>query len=330
MVFYKKIILVGIVCCCFGCSKEKNNQLEIIQGMEKAVESKPSDEFIRPLIANYLQYYNAFKTDEMSPVFLYRCAVMYYRVNNFTQCAVNFERIIQEYPECPILEETFLSLAMVYQVKLNDNKRTKELYTDYLVKFPQGKGASKANYFFRPDKEKLQDYIDNILSDIAQLPRSKRVSKSTLNTLLFAYINFVNENPTDPFAAAYCLSASKIALGLDRKLIGIQLLYKVYKDYEDFYQYPEALLLLGVLFDDDIPNYLQKNNIVSSRLDNYFNLKKLQSIDPLKYARRIFQKIVDDFPDRPAAKSATACLQNLGKRSTAQIVEEFLQRRDSI
>lgn len=330
MVFIKNAFCIVLLCCIIACSKEKNNQLQIIQGMEKAVEAQATDEFIRPLIANYLQYYNAFKKDDLSPIFLYRCAVLYYRVRNFKQSAVNFERIILEYPNCAILEDCYLSLAMLYEIKLSNAKRTKELYTDYLVKYPQGKGFAKANYFFRPNKDKLQDYIDNILAEIAALPRGKNTSKAKYNTLLFAYINFIDQNPEDPLTAAYCLNASKIAVRLGRKLIGIQLLYQVYRDYENFYQYPDALLLLGVLFDDDISSYLQKKNIVSSRLDNYFDRKKLESIDAQKYARTIFRKIVEDYPDHPAAVSAKACLKNLGKRSAAQIVEAFLQKRDSL
>jgi tetratricopeptide (TPR) repeat protein len=298
-------------------------------GMEKAVEAQSSDEFIRPLIANYLKFCNDFKENEMCPVYLYRCAVLYFRVNNFKEATINLERILRDYKDSEILEDTYLTLAMIYAKKIRNTIRVEELYTEYLEKFPDGKGLAKAEYFFLPVKQKLQDYIDNILKEINSLPRGQQPGKGTLSTLMFSYVNFVQQNPEAPLSPSYCLQGAKLAVRLNMNLIAIQLLNKIYEDYPDFSQYPDALLMLAVQYDTEITLYLKKDKVVTSVLNDRITEKKLNEMDLIAHAGKLYREILKKYPNHAVAPSAQSGIKNLGKK-TSTVVKEFVRVQDSL
>ena len=312
-----------------SCNNEIGKEQEIIKGMENAVENNSSDIFIRPLIANYLNYCSDFSEDKMCPVYLYRSAVLYYRVNNYNEASANLETILREYPETEILEDTYLTLAMLNVKKLRNNNRAEALYNEYLIKYPEGKGRLAAEYFFRPDKEKLQDFIDNILREINALPRGQEASNGKLNALMFAYANFVKANPDAPLSASYCLQGAKLAMHLNLHLIAIQFLDKIYRDYKDFSEYPQSLLMLALEYDTNIKLYLRKGKYVSSPLNEHITAQTLQGIDVVAYGGKLYKEILDRYPNHEVAPSAKNGLLNLGKK-TNKVVEEFVFIQDSL
>lgn len=323
------LLLLVAVIAFSACNTERNNQREIIKGMEAAVVKNTEDKFLRPLIANYLQYHTEFKEDEMSPIYLYRCAVLYYRIRNHGEASKHLETILREYPKTTILEDAYLFLAMIQESPHGRVSRATELYKDYLEKFPQGKGMAQANYFFRPEKDKLQDNIDAILKEISALPRGTNPSESTLQKLMFTYANFVKSNPENPLSATYCLQGARLALRLEEHLIAIQFLDKIYSSYPDFVQYPDALLMLAVEYDTNITLYLRKNKIVSSPLSDDITAAKLKNMDVIAQGEKLYKEILRRFPEHEVAPSAQSGLKNLGKE-TETVVEEFIRIQDSI
>ncbi|BDS13618.1 tetratricopeptide repeat protein [Aureispira anguillae] len=325
----QRLIFICFIFTLVACNGERNTQREIINGMEHAVVQNTSDEFLRPLIANYLNYYKDFKEDEMAPIYLYRCAVLYYRVRNHSEAAKHLETILRNHPETEILEDTYLTLAMIQASPQGRIARAESLYKEYVEKYPQGKGIAQANYFFRPEKEKLQDHIDNLLKEIAALPRGASPNESQLNQLMFAYANFVKSNPDNPLSATYCLQGARLAVRLEQHLIAIQFLEKIYQNYPEFTQYPEALMMLAVEYDTHITLYLHKNKVISSPLDDQITAKELQKMDVVAHGGKLYQEILKRFPDHEVAESAKSGLKNLGKK-TNQVVEEFIRLQDSI
>lgn len=320
------------ICCLLSlaaCNQERNNQREIINGMEYAVAKNTGDEFVRPLIANYINYAKAFKEDEFAPIYLYRCAVLYYRIRNFSEASKHLETILRTHPETEILEDTYLFLAMIQASPHGRKKRAETLYKTYLEKYPKGKGVAAANYFFRPEKEKLQDYINDILKDINSLPRGASPSEVQLNQLMFSYARFVKGNPESPLSANYCLQGAKLAIRLEQHLIAIQFLEEIYHNYPEFEQYPDALLMLAVEYDTNITLYLRKNNVVSSPLDGRITGAKLLKMDVIKHGGELYKEILERFPEHDVAPSAKNGLKNLGKK-TNEVVEEFIQVQDSL
>ncbi len=312
-----------------ACNTARNQQREVIQGLEQAVERNSSDEFLRPLIANYLQYVKEFKEDEMSPIYLYRCAVIYYRARNFGQARVNLERILREYSNPPILEDVYLLLAMVESGPTGREGRAEELYELYLEKYPDGKGKAQADYFFLPEEKKIQQKIDQILAEIDALPRGVEPEEQQLLQLMFAYVKLVTANPEDPFAPLYCLKGARLAIRLDEHLIATQFLEQIYHRYPEFDQYPETLLLLATEYDTNLTLYIREDQLVTSTLTDYINLNNIKEIDPIARGKVLYQEILQRFPDHDVADSARYGLKNLG-RHTNEVVEEFIRRQDSI
>lgn len=325
----RHLLLFVIIIALSACNTDRNDQREIIIGMEAAVVKNTEDKFLRPLIANYLQYHNEFKEDEMAPIYLYRCAVLYYRLQNYSEASKHLETIIRSYPKTAIIEDAYLFLAMIQASPQGRSSRAEELYKEYLQKFPQGKGIAEANYFFRPEKEKLQDYIDKILKEINSLPRGTEPSESVLQKLMFTYANFVKTNPDNPLSATYCLQGARLAIRLEEHLIAIQFLDKIYTSYPEFAQYPDVLLMLAVEYDTNITLYLRKNKVVSSPLNNNVTAAKLKNMDVIAEGGKLYQEILERFPDHEIAASAQGGLKNLGKK-TEVVVEEFIRIQDSI
>jgi TolA-binding protein len=325
----KYVLLFALIITLSACNTERNNQREIINGMELAVVKNTEDKFLRPLIANYIQYHNEFKEDEMAPIYLYRCAVLYYRLRNYGEASKHLETIIREYPESILLEDAYLFLAMIQASPQGRTSRAEELYKEYLEKFPQGKGLVEANYFFRPEEEKLQDHIDRILKEISSLPRGASPSESVLKKLMFTYANFVKANPDNPLSPTYCLQGARLAVRLEENLIAIQFLDKIYTNYPDFAQYSDALLMLAVEYDTNITLYLRKNRVVSSPINDNITTAKLKNMDVIAEGGKLYKEIIERFPNYEVAESARSGLKNLGKE-TEVVVEEFIRIQDSI
>lgn len=323
------LLLLLVLLAFTACNTERNNQREIITGMEAAVAKNTEDKFLRPLIANYLQYYKDFKEDEMAPIYLYRCAVLYYRLHNHGEASKHLETILREYPETPILEDTYLFLAMIQASPVGRKSRAEEIYKEYLEKYPQGKGIAEANYFFRPENEKLQDRIDEVLKEINSLPRGASPSETVLKKLMFLYANFVKSNPDSPLSPTYCLQGARLAVRLEEHLIAIQFLDKVYTSYPKFEQYADAMLMLAVEYDTNITLYLRKNKVVSSPLNDNITAAKLKNMDVIAEGGKLYKEIIERFPNYEVAESARSGLKNLGKE-TEVVVEEFIRVQDSI
>jgi TolA-binding protein len=312
-----------------ACNTERNQQREVILGLEQAVERNPSDEFLRPLVANYLKYANEFEEDELAPIYLYRCAVLYYRSRNYGEARIQLERILREHPETPILEEVYLLLASIEAGPIGQKERAAELYEIYLEKYPDGKGKADADYFFLPEHKKLQQRIDLILAEIDALPRGVDPTDTQLNQLVYSYARLVETNPEDPFAPLYCLKGARLAIRLDQHLIAVQFLEKIYRDYPDFDQYPEVLLLLAVEYDTNLTLYVRKDQLTTSVLNEHVNLENVKEMDPIARGKALYEEIIERFPNHDVAESARYGLQNLGKK-TDEVVEEFIQRQDSL
>lgn len=311
-----------------ACNKERNNQREIINGMEQVIKKNPTDEFIRPLLANYFSYCEDFREDEFAPIYLYRSAVLYFRIGNYSEAIINLERILRDYPNTEIKEDVLLTLAMI-NARSGSTPRASELFKQYLEQYPKGKGVARAEYFFAPAESKLQDRIDAIQQEINALPRSEFPSSGKLTELMFAYAHFVKANPTAPLSPSYCLQGAQLAIRLDHHLMAVQFLDKIYREYPSFSQYPQALLMLAVEYDTNLTLYLRKGKVVSGPLDSVVTESSLATMDLVAKGGEFYKEIIKRYPNHEVTPSAQSGLKNLGKK-TNQVVEEFIKAQDSI
>ncbi len=68
----------------------------------------------------------------------YNVGQFYYDMGNFNAAAVRFENIVQENKKSELLEDSYFSLAKSLEM-LNKKDKLKNVYDDYLMKFPNGK-----------------------------------------------------------------------------------------------------------------------------------------------------------------------------------------------
>lgn len=327
--FTRLLLMIGLAISSFSCNQEVNTQQEIIKGMEQAAQQNPKDEFIRPLVANYLNYCRDFKGDEFCPIYLYRAAVLYFRIGNYTEAIIHLESILRDYPETEVLEDAYLTLAMILTRAGSNLPRAEKLYKEYLKKYPKGKGVTRAEYFFIPDDQKQRKNIERLLKEFDALPRGESPNEGKLTELMFAYASFVKTAPNDPLSPSYCLQGAQLAVRLNHHLIAIQFLEKIYQDYPNFSQYPQALLMLAVQYDTNISLFLRKGKVVSSPLDDKITQTKLQEMDLVARGGELYKEILKRFPEHEVADSARSGLKFLGQK-TNEVVEEFIRVQDSI
>lgn len=312
-----------------ACQSERQQKQEIIKGMEQAAQQNTSDKVLRPLIANYLDYANAYKEDDKTPLYLYRAAILYYRAKNYGESSVHLERILREHENAAILEDAHLLLAAIHAGPTGQRSRADELYRAYLERYPQGKGVADADYYFLPEHQKLQDYIDQHIKTINSLPRGQEPTDEQLIQLTFAYANFVKAKPNAPLAPSYALEGARLAIQLEEHLVAVQLLEEIYHQYPEFDRYPDALLMLAVEYDTNLSLYIKKEKNLTSPLTQHVTIEDLKTIDPIQKGKALYEEILRRFPDHVVADSARAGLKNLGKE-TEEVVEEFLRMQDSI
>ncbi len=315
-----------------ACSNKKYDQQQLIEGHEKVVERNTSDQFVRALLAGYMEYIVDYPKDERAPLYLYRSALLYYRSGNSEEAIINLEKVLREYPDAQpesLIENTYLTLAKICAMGDRQPERAGELYKIYQEKYPNGNGINTAKYFFKRPEEKIVDRIEKIQQEMENLPRGTDPSEAMYSELMFTYIKYVKTKPDGPFAPSYAMQAARLAVRLDYHLIAVQLLEKIRSDYPDYDLYPEALLLLAAEYDTNLTIHLRKDNVPMSGINNQLSRKELLQQDLVAEGGIIYKETIAKFPDHEVSISARAGLKNLGKR-TAKVVEEFLAEQDSI
>lgn len=297
--------------------------------MEGGIEKNLKDEYVRPLLANYIKFCTAYPEDAHVSVFLYRAAVLYYRAGNFGETIQLLEKILANYDSSPVLEDTYLTLAMIYNEKLMNEGRAKELYETYLKEFPKGYGIDEAEFYFMPEKEKIKVHIQRLNTQIENLPRGQEASESQYLSLIFAFAKFVELNPEDAISPYYCLNGAQYAIRVGYPIFALELLQKLLEEYPEYERYPEALYLKAEIYDSSLEDYLKDEKRKNGLINGIIDLERLEKIKPKVEAKKIYKNIIYRFPDAAISDQARNKL-NLGDKDVNSIVNEMVRKQDSI
>lgn len=313
-----------------ACQGEEGRLLAEITRLEKELQAQeqPSDSVMRPLIVNYLRYAKNYSAQAQAGVFLYRTAELFFRVNNFNETVVHLETILREHKENLVREQSLLFAAMVYEERLNIPNRAGELYKLYLEEFPEGEGKAKAEFFFKPLKERLHIRIDEWQEKLTDGQRGNINSKAGLELLAF-YRELIKKFPDDEKSPKHCYDAGLLAKNLGEPSEALFFLQHYIESYQDEEQYPDALFSLAVTYDNDMTEYKKYyNEREDEKVRGDFGRKarRLPNVDYKKEAERLYKEFLAKYPEHRLRPLAEQSLQYLYK-DPSELVEQFAQKQ---
>lgn len=127
------LILVFIVT---GCNSERDNLNKVIEATEAAV-NKEDVESASALAQLYEEFANRFKEDDKAPIYLIKAAELYIAIGNYNKSIELFDYFIERYPDDEKAADALFYKGFVYETQLNDIKRAKATYKEFLRNYPE-------------------------------------------------------------------------------------------------------------------------------------------------------------------------------------------------
>ena len=308
-----------------SCTSKQETEKQIIQGMEEAIAQNSSDEFLRPLMANYMEYIATYPDDIQTPVYLYQSAVINYRVANYTQALENLHKIVQYHKTSNVYEQTLLLIGNIYFSKLGNRDQAQLAYRQYIDEYPEGNGLLVAQEAFLSPKDLLKKRINTSAQIIQELPNGQRASRSQYIKLLMYYVQFAKEYEKSPFLGSYSMKGARIAYELGYYVVAAKFLELIRTEQKAFDYYPEALLMLAGIYDTNMKPYLKRRQIIEYGFYPRITKEYLREIDLLAESAKIYNQIIQNYPEHSTTQSAKDALMHLGKDAD-DVMDSFLAK----
>ncbi|MCF8369805.1 MAG: tetratricopeptide repeat protein [Bacteroidales bacterium] len=131
-----------------ACGSPKNDLQSTIKTMEDSLfadETKMIDQTkARELIKMYVQFADENPESPETPPTLFKAADMSMNLNMPRQAIQLFDRIMDNYPDFEKTPQCLFLKGYVFENDLKDLKTAKEIYEEFLVKFPDDEFADDA------------------------------------------------------------------------------------------------------------------------------------------------------------------------------------------
>lgn len=296
---YIHIILGVLILLGFSsCQSEQERRQVMIQGMENAVKKNTADEFVRPLVANYIQYASDYINDHRSSYYLYKAAVLYFRVGNQGEAIAQLERILREHPNCEIIEDVYLTLGMMCATGGYQKERAEEIYTLYADKYPNGKGSKQIKLFYAPPIDRVNAQIKDLQQKLKKGSRLGVYNKELSNQLLWAYIDYIGlDSLQQDMSMIYCMQGAQLAIRSGLHLVAIELLDHSIRYDTNPSRRGKAMLLLASEYNNELKTYLTRDPLISSAINDQINPVSIRSVNPQNKAKEIYKQIIREYPN---------------------------------
>ncbi len=126
-----------------ACHSPKEKALDAIKKME-AADSIFSPKSIEDLKTAYLDFATKYPDDELSAEFLFKSAQRCNAIAQHEQAIKIFQSVIDKYPKSKRCEEALFLQGYIYENSLNNLQKAKEMYTDFMQKYPNSELAEDA------------------------------------------------------------------------------------------------------------------------------------------------------------------------------------------
>ncbi len=138
------LIFFGIIIA--SCSSPQQKMKSAIEEQEKAFfASQPGEtKLAGVLIDSYIDYVDNYPSDKEAPDFLFKAADIAMNMSRPQQAITLFQRIIKEYPDYKKLPQCLFLQGYVYENNLGDLQKAREIYQEFLKKYPDDEFADDA------------------------------------------------------------------------------------------------------------------------------------------------------------------------------------------
>ena len=325
------LLFLLLTCQLVACSNQEQELIEQITTLENktqkvATDSRYTDDQLRSLLTLYVQYIQSNPGKERSALYTYRIAEVYYRVSGWLECVRHLHMVEDQYPNSPIKEQALALAGIVYDERLHNEAKAKEVYEKYLQLYPNGQHIEQAKNFFRSPIEKLTNRIEQLEMQMQKEGGDAR----TAALLLHVYKSFALTNPTDSRTPDYCMKGAKLASGMGESFAALELYNIIETNFPNFGDMPYVYFLSAMEYSDRAPLQWQQYLAAQRPFNNF--AAQFRNVDRshfLKQAEKYYKLFLQKFPNHALAQDVKLSLANLGK-SDNEIVNSFLQKEQKM
>ncbi|MCB0806688.1 MAG: tetratricopeptide repeat protein [Bacteroidales bacterium] len=131
-----------------ACSSEKENMLADIKQTEDSLfadETKMIDRKLAgELVDKYVAYADAYPEDPQTPQILFKAGDLSMNMNMSRKAIQIFDRVMNNYPDYEKTPQCLFLKGYIYENDLKDLKTAKQIYEDFLDKYPDDEFADDA------------------------------------------------------------------------------------------------------------------------------------------------------------------------------------------
>ncbi len=317
--------LLGLLMLIFlsACANPKQDLITQIADIEDKTQKSPDDAQMRSLMTLYVQFIQRYPTDQYAPVYIYKIAEVYYRLQKWDEALRHVNMIIEKHPDSPYWEDALLFAGLLYDERIFDQTGGDKVYKLYLAKYPNGKGRQAAEMHFKSPQERLIFRIENMEKQLAASPNDANLPVS----LAYAYKNYAQSNPQDVQTPRFCMQGAKLAAGAGESFLAIELWDIIAKNYQNFPERPYVMFLAAMEHEEkaflQAQRYRREGQPFEGAAATYQNTEKEAFI---KIAGERYKSYLSEYPQHELAKDAKTAIQNLGKDAN-EIVNSFIKKQ---
>ncbi len=132
---FKILTLFMLITGLASCNTEQKKLQKIIEVTEASVD-KENIESASALAKLYEEFATKFKQDEKAPIYLIKAAELYQTTGNYHKSIELFDYVTERYPDNEKAADALFYKGFVYENQLNDIKRAKATYDEFLKLYP--------------------------------------------------------------------------------------------------------------------------------------------------------------------------------------------------
>jgi TolA-binding protein len=139
----KYIIIIPLIVFFSSCQSAKEKLTSTIKSGEeklfndsvKSLDKKEAES----VFSNYLLYADTYKDDTLSAAFLFKAGDLANGMQRPKEAVAVFERLRKDYPTDKKASVALFMEAFIYETALEEKEKAKEIYKDFIQKYPDHK-----------------------------------------------------------------------------------------------------------------------------------------------------------------------------------------------
>ena len=141
---FLSLVLLGFIIA--SCSSPQQKMKSAIAEQEKEFfASQPGEtKLAGVLIDSYIDFVDNYPSDKDAPNFLFKAADIAMNMSRPQQAIKLFQRILSEYPDFDKAPQCLFLQGYVYENNLGNLQKAKEIYQEFLKKYPNDEFADDA------------------------------------------------------------------------------------------------------------------------------------------------------------------------------------------